>query len=114
MTAQSRRAAILANTSTTRRKPASASKISSGVAGSGASTSPMGPSRTFVPDPLLDRRRIMLFNTPRDLGAAIRERRKALGWDQVELAARVGARRRWLIQVENGSSGPLSDCFCAP
>ncbi len=33
----------------------------------------------------------MLFNTPRDLGAAIRERRKALGWDQVELAARGGA-----------------------
>ena len=47
----------------------------------------------------------MLINTPRDLGAAIRERRKALGWDQVELAARVGASRRWLIQVENGSSG---------
>jgi HTH-type transcriptional regulator/antitoxin HipB len=47
----------------------------------------------------------MLINTPRDLGVAIRERRKALGWDQAELAARVGASRRWLIQVESGSSG---------
>ncbi|WP_235526188.1 helix-turn-helix domain-containing protein [Caulobacter sp. Root1472] len=47
----------------------------------------------------------MLINTPHDLGSAIRERRKALGLDQVELAAQVGASRRWLIQVENGSSG---------
>jgi len=48
---------------------------------------------------------VMLINTPRDLGSAIRERRKTLGWDQVELAERVGASRRWLIQVESGKSG---------
>lgn len=47
----------------------------------------------------------MRINTPRDLGSAIRERRKALGMDQIELATRVGASRRWLIQVENGKSG---------
>ena len=47
----------------------------------------------------------MIINTPRDLGAAIRERRKALGLDQIDLAERVGASRRWLIQVENGKSG---------
>jgi len=47
----------------------------------------------------------MLINTPRDLGSAIRERRKALGLDQIELADRVGASRRWLIQVENGKPG---------
>jgi len=47
----------------------------------------------------------MAISTPRDLGAAIRERRKSLGWDQVELAERVGVSRRWLIQVENGKSG---------
>lgn len=47
----------------------------------------------------------MLIHTPRDLGAAIRERRKALGLDQAELATRAGASRRWLIQVENGNAG---------
>jgi len=47
----------------------------------------------------------MIINTPRDLGSAIRERRKALGLDQIDLAERVGASRRWLIQVENGKSG---------
>ncbi|WP_341022439.1 helix-turn-helix domain-containing protein [Brevundimonas diminuta] len=47
----------------------------------------------------------MLIYTPRDLGAAIRERRKALGLDQVELAKQIGASRRWLIQVENGKAG---------
>jgi HTH-type transcriptional regulator/antitoxin HipB len=47
----------------------------------------------------------VLINTPRDLGAAIRERRKALGWDQIELAAQVGASRRWLINVEKGNAG---------
>ena len=47
----------------------------------------------------------MLIYTPRDLGASIRERRKALGLDQVELAKQIGASRRWLIQVENGKAG---------
>lgn len=47
----------------------------------------------------------MLIYTPRDLGAAIRERRKALSLDQVELAKQIGASRRWLIQVENGKAG---------
>ena len=47
----------------------------------------------------------MRIRTPRDLGSAIRERRKALSLDQVQLAERVGASRRWLIQVENGKPG---------
>lgn len=47
----------------------------------------------------------MRIRTPRDLGSAIRERRKALSLDQVELAKRVGVSRRWLIQVENGKPG---------
>jgi len=47
----------------------------------------------------------MLIITPRDLGAAIRERRKRLGLDQAELASRVGVSRQWLIQVENGKAG---------
>jgi len=40
-----------------------------------------------------------------DLGAAIRERRKTLGLDQIALAAKVGVSRRWLIQVEAGKRG---------
>lgn len=47
----------------------------------------------------------MLIHTPRDLGAAIRERRKALGFDQAELASLAGTSRRWLIQVEAGNAG---------
>lgn len=47
----------------------------------------------------------MLIHTPRDLGASIRERRKALGLDQAELASRAGTSRRWLVQVENGNAG---------
>lgn len=47
----------------------------------------------------------MLITTPRDIGAAIRERRKLLGLDQAELASRVGISRQWLIQVENGKAG---------
>lgn len=47
----------------------------------------------------------MLIYTPRDLGSAIRERRKTLGLDQIALAARVGVSRRWLIQVEAGKRG---------
>lgn len=44
----------------------------------------------------------MLIRTPRDLGAAIRSRRKALGLDQAALAARVGVSRQWIIDIEKG------------
>jgi HTH-type transcriptional regulator/antitoxin HipB len=37
-----------------------------------------------------------------DLGQAIKDRRRRLGWDQDELAQRVGASRKWLIEVEKG------------
>lgn len=47
----------------------------------------------------------MLITTPRDLGAAIKDRRKQLGLGQAELAARVGVSRQWLIQVEGGKAG---------
>lgn len=47
----------------------------------------------------------MLITTPRDLGAAIKERRKQLGLGQAELAARAGVSRQWLIQVEGGKPG---------
>ena len=47
----------------------------------------------------------MLITTPRDLGAAIKDRRKQLGLGQAELAARAGVSRQWLIQVEGGKPG---------
>jgi HTH-type transcriptional regulator/antitoxin HipB len=47
----------------------------------------------------------MLISTARDLGIAIRDRRKLLGMDQMDLATKVGVSRRWLTQVENGKPG---------
>jgi HTH-type transcriptional regulator/antitoxin HipB len=47
----------------------------------------------------------MLITTARDIGAAIRDRRKSLGIDQIELASRTGVSRQWLIQVEGGKEG---------
>lgn len=43
--------------------------------------------------------------TPADIGALIRDRRKALGLDQAALAAKVGVSRLWINQVEGGKSG---------
>jgi y4mF family transcriptional regulator len=40
--------------------------------------------------------------TVRDVAAAMRERRKQLGWTQAELAARIGIGREWVIQFEQG------------
>lgn len=47
----------------------------------------------------------MLVRTTKDLGAAIRDRRKELGLDQAELASQVGVSREWLLRVEGGKSG---------
>lgn len=44
----------------------------------------------------------MLLRTPLDVGHAIKDRRRRLGWDQDELAQRVGASRKWVIEVEKG------------
>lgn len=44
----------------------------------------------------------MLLRTPIDMGSAIRDRRRRLGLDQDELAARVGVSRKWIIEVEKG------------
>lgn len=44
----------------------------------------------------------MQLRTPLDMGQAIKDRRRRLGWDQDELAQRVGASRKWLIEVEKG------------
>ena len=44
----------------------------------------------------------MRIRTPKDVGAAIRERRRALGLDQQSLAKRVGVSRKWVIEMEKG------------
>lgn len=44
----------------------------------------------------------MRLRTATDIGAAIRERRRSLRWDQRELAQRVGVGRQWVIDVEKG------------
>ena len=39
-----------------------------------------------------------------DLGRAIRQRRKDLGWDQASLATRAGVGRQWVVEVEKGKA----------
>jgi y4mF family transcriptional regulator len=46
----------------------------------------------------------MLIRTPADLGAAVRDRRKQLGLDQAELAARADVSRQWILGIERGRS----------
>ena len=45
------------------------------------------------------------LRTPGEVGAAIRTRRRALGWDQAELAEKVGVSRLWVNQIERGKPG---------
>lgn len=47
----------------------------------------------------------MIIRTVRDLGAAVRARRKALGWDQTALAERAGVTRQWIGALEQGKAG---------
>src|ERR1700732_1709483 len=48
---------------------------------------------------------IMLLRTPRDLGSAIRDRRRRLNLDQDDLAKQIGVSRKWIIDVEKGKPG---------
>jgi HTH-type transcriptional regulator/antitoxin HipB len=45
------------------------------------------------------------LRTPGEVGAAIRARRRTLGWDQAELAERIGVSRLWVNQIEGGKPG---------
>ncbi|KAF0244779.1 MAG: HTH-type transcriptional regulator antitoxin [Planctomycetota bacterium] len=47
----------------------------------------------------------MRLRTPSDIGALIRERRRALGLDQRTLALRVGVSRQWIVEAEGGKRG---------
>jgi len=44
----------------------------------------------------------MLVDSPEDLGAAIRSRRRALRLTQAELSGRADVSRQWLVEVESG------------
>ena len=43
-----------------------------------------------------------MFRSARDFGAAIREKRKILGWTQTELAVRSGTGERFIVELESG------------
>jgi HTH-type transcriptional regulator / antitoxin HipB len=47
----------------------------------------------------------MRVRTPVELGALIRERRRALRLDQKTLAQKVGVSRQWIVEVEKGKPG---------
>jgi HTH-type transcriptional regulator / antitoxin HipB len=43
-----------------------------------------------------------MIRTARDFGALVRDRRKALGWTQAELAGRSGTGERFIVELEGG------------
>jgi transcriptional regulator with XRE-family HTH domain len=47
----------------------------------------------------------MRIKTATDLGALVRDRRKAFGWTLDDLAERTPMSRRWIVDVEAGNSG---------
>ncbi len=44
----------------------------------------------------------MKVRTAADIGLAIRERRRAAGWDQEALARRAKVSRQWIVEIEKG------------
>jgi HTH-type transcriptional regulator/antitoxin HipB len=47
----------------------------------------------------------MIIRSPKELGAAVRARRKTLGLDQAAVADRVGVSRQWIGSLEQGKAG---------
>jgi HTH-type transcriptional regulator/antitoxin HipB len=43
-----------------------------------------------------------MFRSARDFGAAVRGKRKGLGWTQTELATRSGTGERFIVELESG------------
>lgn len=43
-----------------------------------------------------------MIRTARDFGAAVRKKRKALDWTQIELATRSGTGERFIVELESG------------
>ena len=69
----------------------------------------MSPFSDIKPMSLIIYIRKMLIKTPRDIGALIRKQRKALGYDQAELAKQIGASRKWIIDLESGKQSARLD-----
>jgi len=42
------------------------------------------------------------LKTAEDVGNIVRQRRKALGWDQARLASEAGVSRQWVVDIEKG------------
>lgn len=51
----------------------------------------------------------MRVDSPRDLGLAVREERKRLGWSQEVLASHAGVSRWWVTTLERGKAGAPLD-----
>lgn len=47
----------------------------------------------------------MIIRTTKDLGAAVKARRRSLSLDQAGLATRVGVSRQWIGALEQGKPG---------
>ena len=47
----------------------------------------------------------LVLRTPGDIGALIKDRRRALGLDQADLAQQIGVSRLWVNQIERGKPG---------
>lgn len=47
----------------------------------------------------------MIIHSTKDLGAAVKARRKTLGLDQSRLAEKVGVSRQWIGALEQGKPG---------
>lgn len=43
-----------------------------------------------------------MIRSARDFGALVRDKRKALGWTQAQLAARSGTGERFIVDLESG------------
>ena len=61
-------------------------------------------SRMSADDDLVWRAMPIPIRSGSDLGAAIRDRRRALDLSQRELAERVGVSRQWIVEIEGGKS----------
>jgi HTH-type transcriptional regulator/antitoxin HipB len=46
----------------------------------------------------------MLVKSPRDIGLALRKRRRNLGMSQADLAGLIGVTRQWVIRSERGNT----------
>jgi HTH-type transcriptional regulator / antitoxin HipB len=46
----------------------------------------------------------MRIRTPRELGAVLRNQRRALAWSQVALSEKARVSRKWIVEMEKGKA----------